>query len=205
LRDALFKHRNADGVYHINRYAAAITYILTERLMYIEEKDTIGMPMLRRAVFLTTGIILGYILMRLFVTPYTIEDDSMLPGLSRGDLIFILKTADPGIGDIVLAQSPVESEKVILKRIIAKEGDTLEIRGKVFYRNDIKVKFIWKTLSSDMRIFPMNFSRRDNLPTVKMKRKEYFLVGDNLDRSFDSRSFGPVPEKNIIGTLLFKL
>jgi len=173
--------------------------------MYREEKDTIGMPMLRRAVFLTTGIILGYILMRLFVTPYTIEDDSMLPGLSRGDLIFILKRADPGIGDIVLAQSPVEPEKVILKRIIAKEGDTLEIREKVFYRNDTKMKFIWKTISSDMRIFPMNFSRRDNLPTVKMKRKEYFLVGDNLDRSFDSRSFGPVPEKNIIGTLLFKL
>ena len=111
----------------------------------------------------------------------------------------------PEIGDIVLIKSPIEPEKVLLKRIIAKEGDTIEIRNKIFYRNDKKIKFTWKTTSTDKRIFPMKFTGRDNSASFRMKRKQYFLVGDNLDYSFDSRNFGPIDEEDIIGRFFLKI
>jgi signal peptidase I len=173
--------------------------------MDFEEKITPGITYVYRATFLIAGIIFGYILIRLIITPYRISDNSMLPGLKKGELIFILKIGKPEIGDIVLSKSPVEPEKVLLKRIIAKEGDTLEIRNKILYRNDKKMKFSWKTLSADKRIFPMKFTGRDNLAIIRIKRKQYFLVGDNLDYSFDSRTFGPIHEEDIIGKLFFKI
>lgn len=173
--------------------------------MYFEEKVTPGITYVYRATFLIAGIIIGYILIRLIITPYRISDNSMSPGLKKGELIFILKVGKPEFGDIVLIKSPLEPEKVLLKRIIAQEGDTLEIRNKIIYRNDKKMKFRWKTLSTDTRIFPMKFTGRDNLAVIRIKRKQYFILGDNLDYSFDSRTFGPVHEENIIGKLFLKI
>jgi signal peptidase I len=173
--------------------------------MQFEEKITNGTSYVYRATFIIAGIIIGYILIRFIFIPYTISDNSMSPGLKKGELIFILKIGKPEIGDIVLIKSPIEPEKVLLKRIIAREGDTIEIRNKIFYRNDKKVKFTWKTISTDKRIFPMKFTSRDNSTSIRMKRKQYFLVGDNLDYSFDSRNFGPIDEEDIIGRFFLKI
>ena len=173
--------------------------------MYLEEKITPGITYIYRATFLIAGIIIGYVLIRLIITPYRISDNSMTPGLKKGELIFILKIGKPALGDIVLIKSPIDPEKVLLKRIIALEGDTIEIRNKILYRNDEKMRFRWKTISADARIFPMRFTRRDNLAVIRIKRKQYFILGDNLDHSFDSRTFGPVHEEDIIGKLFLKI
>ncbi len=43
------------------------------------------------------------------------------------------------------------------------------------------------------------------MPAVKLEADEYFLLGDNLDYSFDSRTFGPVSRECIIGRIIFGL
>ncbi len=51
--------------------------------------------------------------------------------------------------------------------------------------------------------FPMKFSFRDNMPPVKLERGEYFMLSDNFNSSFDSRSFGPVKNENITGRVIY--
>lgn len=173
--------------------------------MYISDKnDRAGSPLPVRIIMGATGLILGFLLTRAFLTSFTVSDNSMTPAFADGDRILILKTSSPAPGDIVLFRSPSEPDRVLLKRVIAAEGDVIEVRNKVFYRNNQKMKFPWKTISSDERVFPMNFTYRDNVPAMKVGRKQYFVLGDNLDYSYDSRSFGLITGDGIIGRFLYK-
>ena len=174
--------------------------------MYLEEKNKgLALTSLAKVIIILAGVVLGFLLSRIIILPFTIPNDSMSPNLRKGDIVFILKHIPPKVGDIVLFTSPVEPDRVLLKRVIAKNGDTIEIIKKIIYKNNRKFEFSWKTLSNDYRIFPMNFSFRDNLPIIKIKPKEFFVIGDNLDYSFDSRSFGVINATMIIGKLILKI
>ncbi len=157
-----------------------------------------------RILFAALGVIAGFIICRIFIVPFTMPDDSMLPGLKAGDVLLVLKHVTPVPGDIIMVDSPVEPGRVLIKRVVAAEGDTVEIRDKIFRINGVISDFKWKTKSTDARIFPMNFTYRDNMPAIKMKRNEYFVLSDNLDRCFDSRSLGIIPGNLIAGRLLFR-
>ena len=173
--------------------------------MYIQdEKKPIARSLLVKALFLFTGLVCGLLLSRIFFQTYTITDDSMLPNLKKGDNAVILKSASPEPGDIVLVNSPIERHRVMIKRLVAEDGDVVEIKDKRFYINSAEFKFQWQVTSRDRRVFPENFSSRDSMPAVKVNNGYCFVLGDNLDYSFDSRDFGPVSEKNIIGKVLFK-
>jgi signal peptidase I len=163
------------------------------------------LSVLFRVGALFAGVVIGFIVLRLFIVPFRVSDSSMVPELQKGDQIFLFKAGKPVAGDIVLVRSPIEKERVSLKRVIAVEGDTIEVRSKIIYRNGVKFVFKWKVNPPDERIFPMNFSGRDNSAPLKLKRGEYFIIGDNIDYSMDSRAFGPVREKDVIGVMIFRI
>jgi len=171
---------------------------------YSEEKPVSAINLIGKIVIAIAGLFAGFLLSRLFITPYTVNDISMKPNLSRGDRILVVKHITPAYGDIVLADSPIEEDRVILKRVIAGGGDMVEIRNRIIYINNKKSRFQWKTLSNDKRIFPMSFTNRDNMPLVKLQRDEYFLIGDNSDKSLDSRTYGVIKEDLIIGKMIYK-
>ena len=50
----------------------------------------------------------------------------------------------------------------------------------------------------------MNFTFRDNMPAVKLSRNQYFVLNDDLDRGFDSRTLGVIPGSLIIGRVVYK-
>lgn len=164
-----------------------------------------GITGLAKGLLLIAGILLGLIIIRIWILPYTVSDNSMVPNLNAGDSIYIIKHITPAVGDIVIFESPIEPDKVLLKRVIAGEGDTVEIKNRILLINGETAAFSWKTIARDTRIFPMSFSYRDNFPIIKLKRKQLFLLGDNLDHSMDSRFFGPVNTESVIGKLLFKM
>ncbi|MFH0976510.1 MAG: signal peptidase I [Spirochaetota bacterium] len=174
--------------------------------MYITDDSRMqGLTKYAKVLIIAAGIILGFVISRLFfVLPFTAQDNSMNPDIKKGDYVLILKIGSSKEGDIVLVKSKVEKGRVILKRLIAKGEKIVELKDKKIYINETEFIPKWKILSDDARIFPESFSNRDNLFPVKVNKGEVFVLGDNFDYSFDSRTFGAVDERLIIGRVIYK-
>lgn len=163
-----------------------------------------GSGILIKIIAATAGIIAGFIICRIALISFTMPDASMEPTLKKGDLVIILRHVTPRQGDIILFKNPAEPGRTLIRRIAAVEGDTVEIREKTFRVNNSAYRFGWITKSRDGRVFPMNFSFRDNMPAVRIERGRYFVLSDDLDRGFDSRTLGPIPEDLMIGRMIYK-
>ena len=173
-------------------------------MYYHEENQSKIMRIIIKIPFIFAGVFIGLLIARIFFTPYNLSHTSMEPNLLKNDKVIILKHVKPRIGDIILIESPIEPDKVLLKRIVAGANDLVEIRNKVIYVNNKKMKWKWKTKSIDKQNYPMTFTFRDNMPSNKLKRNEFFILGDNLDNGFDSRHFGKIKEESIIGKVIYK-
>jgi len=161
-------------------------------------------PVLFKIVMLAAGLLIGFICVKFFFLLMDINTDSMNPTLKTGDKIIISKTSGTRKGDIVAFDSPAEEGKILISRVIASEYETVEIRNKVVFVNDKKTDIISDTTRDERVIYPMKFCYRDNMPPVRMERNEFFVLGDNFDRSFDSRSFGKISKSSIIGRVIYK-
>jgi signal peptidase I len=159
----------------------------------------------KKVLFAIAGILIGFAFTRFFFTSYKITDTSMEPEFKKNKTVIVLKVFTPSAGDAVLITSPIEKDRALLKRIAAVEDDIVEIRSKKIFINGKSLLPHKNFTYSDERIFPVNFSQRDNMPSVKLKRNEYFMLGDNLDMSFDSREFGQVNKKDIIGKTIYTI
>jgi signal peptidase I len=167
---------------------------------------------------------------RFIAQPAKIPSRAMEPTLRPGDVVLVKKfNIDLKRGDIVTFVMPPagrvnasESEKgkVILKRIVALPGETVQIVNKRLSVNGQWVdepfaiyedKMIYKAdpqLRGDTyqtRWESGDFARLqrsqvgDNFGPVKLHPNAYFVLGDNRDGSFDSRFFGPVPATAVTG------
>jgi signal peptidase I len=170
--------------------------------MYYGEQKT-EKRIVSKLIMVGGGIIAGFLITRIIIVPFRVPDDSMEPSLQKGSIAFVLKPGTPVRGDIVLVENSVASGRVMLRRVAATEGDSVELRDRVFYLGGRSYSFPWKTRTSDTRIFPMSFSSRDNMPVVRIKRKHYFILCDNLDRGYDSRTLGVIPAERIMGRVVY--
>jgi signal peptidase I len=119
---------------------------------------------------------------------------SMAPTLEDHDRLIVNKLVyelgDPRPGDIVMLYYPVNPEKMFVKRVIAKEGDTVRIVDGRVYVNDIP-------LHDDY--VPAEFRSHDDWGPTVIQQGYYFVMGDHRNNSSDSRHWGPVPKKYIVG------
>jgi signal peptidase I len=123
-----------------------------------------------------------------------VEGQSMAPTLEDQDRLIVNKLVyrigEPRRGDIVMLYYPLNPEKSFVKRVIAEEGDTVRIVDGRVYVNDIPLKDDY--VASDYR------SHDDWGPQV-INEGYYFVMGDHRNNSSDSRHWGMVPKKYIIG------
>ena len=144
-------------------------------------------------------------LMRTFIAePRYIPSDSMLPTLHIGDRLVVEKMSyllhPPKFGDIVVFQPPAELQsrgytknQAFIKRVIGKPGEIITIAdGKVYVNGQpLKEDYIAETPELPF-------------PPVKVPKDEFFVMGDNRNDSNDSRYWGFLPTKNIIGRAVFR-
>jgi signal peptidase I len=123
-----------------------------------------------------------------------VDGMSMAPTLEDQDRLIVNKLVyrigDPRRGDIVMLYYPVDPSKSFVKRVIAEEGDQVRIIEGRVYVNDVP-------LQDDY--VPTEFRSHDDYGPKTIDPGYYFVMGDHRNNSSDSRTWGYVPKKYIIG------
>jgi signal peptidase I len=176
---------------------------------------------------LTIAIAVGLALLiqAFIVKPYRIPSPSMVPTLTPGQRVLTNRLiSHPSVGDIVVFHPPAgadpitptcgnpnqgagrgqacdqptgaESSQTFIKRVVAGPGDTIYIANGHVYRNGVRER--------DSYIEQCGSDPSCNFRTpIKIPPGDYFMMGDNRGASDDSRFWGPVPNKWIIGVAFF--
>jgi signal peptidase I len=139
------------------------------------------------AVYATLIVTFGFQVAR-------VEGQSMAPTLADQDRLIVNKLAyrlgDPHVGDIVMLYYPLNPNKSFVKRVIAEEGDQVRVVDGRVYRNDVRM---------DDAFVPENYRSHDDWGPQVVPEGYYFVMGDHRNNSSDSRHWGWVPKKYIIG------
>ncbi|GGC76905.1 signal peptidase I [Enterococcus wangshanyuanii] len=145
-----------------------------------------------------SGSILILLVSFYFVRIITVSGFGMVPTLREGDKVVTRKTSDLKRFD--LAVFTLGKEKKQVRRIIGLPGETVYYQSDILYVNEhpIDEKFLIEEINENQkngRNYTEDFTRK----TVVVPDQYYFVLGDNRPYATDSRHYGFVAKKNIIG------
>ncbi len=174
--------------------------------------ELIDMEALRKAYFFLLDILqtlilaaAAFVVVYMFLfRPFEVNGESMYPNLHNKQYlitnIISLRLGDPKLGDVVVFKAPNEPEKDFIKRVIGVKGDRVSVQDGKVYLNEKQLDES-KYLDASVKTYGGSFLKEGQTVTVP---EGYFLVlGDNRSYSSDSREWGFVPKKNIIGVSKF--
>lgn len=160
------------------------------------------------------AVLLALFIRTFVVQAFKIPSGSMLPTLLIGDHLLVNKfiygvkvpftgqllipIKKPDRGDVVVFRFPKDRSIDYIKRVVGVPGDTVEIKDKKVYINDKIVGDPHAHISSPT-ILSANASPRDNFGPVLVPEGRIFVMGDNRDNSYDSRFWGFVDQRDILG------
>lgn len=108
--------------------------------------------------------------------------------------------SEPQKGDVVVFYNPDNTSQRFIKRIIGLPGETIRVaNGKVFFKSDSEFLSL-----NESSYLPENITTPGAIE-VSLDANKYFVLGDNRNLSYDSRSFGPLDREFIIGRTAFRL
>jgi signal peptidase I len=178
-----------------------------------------GLVELVATVVVAVGV--AFLVQAFLVKPYRIPSGSMEPTLAIGQRVLVDRlSTHPGIGDVVVFRPPAgadprdpvcgqadgglghraacdrptaaESPQTFIKRVVGLPGDRLSIHDGRVTRNGRP--------EHTPQAQPCGGGPDCDFPqTIRVPRGDYFMMGDNRGDSDDSRFWGPVPQRWIIG------
>ena len=152
-------------------------------------------------VFSLSSTALGDSIREYWIQAYKISSGSMAmePALLPGDHIFIKKRpVSIHRGDIVVYEFPEDPSKDFIHRLIGLAGDIVEIRDKKLLINGRSIEEPYIRFS-DGKSTDNTVQARDNMPAISVPEGMIFVLGDNRDRSYDSRFWGVVERGKVRG------
>lgn len=168
------------------------------------QNKTLGENILEfvRFVFIVLIIVVP---IRAFVAqPFIVSGHSMDPTFADGEYLIVDEISyrfhAPARGDVIVFRPPQDENRFYIKRVIGLPGETVTIEGAtVIIQNE-----------SGDESFPLEEPYiqkpgRDGKRSWTLKNDEYFVMGDNRRESSDSRSWGALPEHEIVGRAYLRL
>ena len=162
----------------------------------------------QRSLLIYTVVALGLALfIRFFIAaPYVVSGQSMEPNFHDWQYLIVDRISydlgEPSRGDIIVFDLPHNESKAIIKRIIGLPGETVVLSGtQVTIINEEHPQGF--TLEEPY-LDSANLAGGNEL-MMKLSADEFFVLGDNRRVSADSRAWGSLPRKDIVGRVLFRL
>ncbi len=140
------------------------------------------------------------VIFSLFFRIYVVDGESMKSTLTHQDRLLVSQLFyTPKQGDIICFVAKDLNDKILVKRVIATEGQTVDITDDFIVMVD-GVPLVEDYLDPGIYTNPKYFS----FPYT-VKENEVFCLGDNRIDSKDSRDLGPIENKYILGRLILRL
>jgi len=135
--------------------------------------------------------------------PFIVSGGSMDPTFASGQYIIVdelsYRLEKPQRGDVVILRYPRDPSRFFIKRIVGLPNETIEIVDGV-----VTIKTEANPIGFQLNEPYVEFKKYDSI-TQKLGSEEYFVMGDNRAKSSDSRIWGSVPEKLVIGKAFLRL
>ena len=160
------------------------------------------------------AFILAMFVRTFIVQAFKIPTGSMRPTLVEGDLILVNKfvygarlpftnywlpaVRQPKRGDVIVFIYPENPKKDFIKRLVAKEGETVEIKNGTIYVNEAPL--LDNVFNRRYYYNRGEFAQEGQ--KIIVPKDSYFVMGDNSASSQDSRYWGYVPKKNVLGNAI---
>ena len=167
-------------------------------------------------VILVVALAVAFLLQAFVVKPYRIPSPSMAPTLEPDDRVlvarFLYRFTTPARGDIAVFKYPLDTRVVFIKRVIGLPGDTLSLSDGHVYVNGVRLNepYVAKVNGRPAATDPAPPIAGSTITEpwslnqpYKVPPGTYFMMGDNRLDSDDSRVWGPVPARDLIGKAFF--
>jgi signal peptidase I len=157
---------------------------------------------------ITMAVVLAFFVRSFFIQAFKIPSESMEETLLVGDFLFANKliygpkfpfvakrlpcVRDPKPGDIIIFKYPGDKKTDYIKRCVAVEGQTVELKGRTLYVDGVPRG------EGYTKYYHGSYYGPYTVPEGHI-----FMMGDNRDNSADSRVWGPLPKNLILGKAMF--
>jgi signal peptidase I len=197
----------------------------TSEISDVKSGDAHGQAIRKKSVVreyaesIIIAILLALVIRTYLVQAFKIPSGSMEDTLAIGDHLLVnkfiygtkvpftatsvIKLRDPRQGDVIVFEYPEDPSKDFIKRVIGTPGDVVEEKNKKVFVNGVPYENPHE-IHKEKDIIPKEMNPRDTFGPVTVPANSYFVMGDNRDRSYDSRFWGFVSRDKIKGLAFIK-
>ena len=206
------RHRNCTSLYffrnrqdfvrQLSRSGVLSFYLRKNVFMaYSMKENILALLKNKRALFkaeriIFIALVIAFLVGAFVIQPFIVAGDSMIPTYGSGDYLIIDRLSytfkKPQRGDVIVFHYPLDPSLYLIKRIGALPGEAVEeASGEIVASSSV--------LTQDREPSHATSTRK-----ILLARDEYFVLGDNSAESSDSRAWGPLQNKFIVGRILLR-
>ena len=170
--------------------------------------SSIQKPSSARALVVYTLVALGLALfIRFFIAaPYVVSGASMEPNFDNWHYLIIDRVSyrfeTPQRGDVIVFDLPQDTSRSLIKRVIGLPGETVVLKGQSV--TIVNAEHPDGFTLEEPYLDSANLGGSNNM-TVTLEKDQFFVLGDNRRVSADSRIWGTLPRKDIVGRVFLRL
>jgi signal peptidase I len=146
-------------------------------------------------------VVAAFVVRTYVIEPFQVPSASMEKTIMTGDMVFAEKVSykfsKPQQGDVVVFSDPQISSRTLIKRVIATEGQVVDLRGGTVYVDGVAQK---ESYTDGLPSYPLTTVGNVSISyPYTVPKGMVWVMGDNRTNSSDSRYFGPIDTATVFG------